>query len=116
MQLKERTFEPLVEDGEDTWLVQFYLSPSLQNKDNDPDTSTTSTSGGGGGKGTGGSKNLKAFASMWNEVAGMLQGIASVGAFDLGPDTKYDLVADISDAAAAKQASPYANPANPNPT
>ena len=37
----------------------------------------------------------------------MLQGVASVGAFDLGPDTKYDLVTDVSDAAAAKQVGPY---------
>ena len=48
------------------------------------------------------------------QVAGTLQGIASVGAFDLGPDTKYDLVTDISDAAAAKQVHPCPHP-SPSP-
>ena len=81
MQLKERTFEPLVEDGEDTWLVQFYLSPHHSNTNtntNNPPTPTadtttaTATTASSGGKGTGGSKNLKAFASMWNEVSDVM--------------------------------------------
>ena len=73
VQLKERTFEPLVEDGEDTWLVQFYLSPPHSTPPPaataTTTTGTTSGSTSGGGGGGGGSRNLKAFASMWNEVS-----------------------------------------------
>eukprot|EP00596_Hydrurales_sp_CCMP1899_P009883 CAMPEP_0119053198 /NCGR_PEP_ID=MMETSP1177-20130426/74273_1 /TAXON_ID=2985 /ORGANISM="Ochromonas sp, Strain CCMP1899" /LENGTH=588 /DNA_ID=CAMNT_0007033081 /DNA_START=406 /DNA_END=2172 /DNA_ORIENTATION=- len=58
IQLELENFESLVLQGEDTWMVQFYLH-SHTYKDN---------------------------AMLWDKVAGELVGVVSVGAFDMGID------------------------------
>ena len=56
-------FLPYLFSGEDTWMIRFHLS----------DTASS-----------------KALAGTWNALAARLEGVASVGAFDLGVDPHGD--------------------------
>jgi hypothetical protein len=66
-QLTPENFQSVVLAGEDTWLVHFYNSGSKENKRtmNDED---------------------KRVSKMWNQLAGKLNGVVSVGAFDVAGD------------------------------
>jgi hypothetical protein len=59
VQLKSTNFDSVVLDGEDTWIVQLYLS---------------------------GSDKSREIAALWNRLAVRLEGVASVGSFEMGSD------------------------------